>query len=308
MNMKDFALTATELAAVAASRTVGLGNSNLSDEVATTAMRNFFLESGFNGIVKIGEGEMDEAPMLYIGEKFGTGNDYDIAVDPVEGTKCCIYNKAGAVSVIVIAKTNGIINAPDVYMSKLAALDLERLDIMDINEEIDKNILNYSKYTKKNISDINIIMLKRDRHQHFIDKIRTIGARITFIEDGDVGGVLKTSSHFTDQPVDIYLGTGGAPEGVIVSSVANNLNGFFQGKFISSNAQEESRFVKMNINTDKTYTSQDLISTDSVFSMSGITTSEFIHGVEISNTICKIESLIVENNYNISKICRTRKI
>ncbi len=295
--ISNIAINSTIEAALASTDFIGKKDAKSADKVATEAMRNYFKKEKFHGMIKIGEGERDEAPMLFIGEMFSDLHEFDIAVDPLEGTNLCAYNKKGSVSVVVISEKDGIIHAPDVYMEKLACLDLENESIISLEEDIVTNIKNYAKFTKKSIHDVKIIMLDRERHSEDIEKIKKLGAQITLIEDGDVSAILETSSDIKENSYDIYYGIGGAPEGVISACPANALKGFFQGRFVFKNQAEIDRAKKLMKTEDvnRIFQSYELITKPSFFAMTGVTNSDLIKGVERNSKKIQTNTLTISD-------------
>lgn len=296
--IKEIAVNSTIKASIACFDFIGKQDAKLADSVATEAMRNYFKKENFAGMIKIGEGERDEAPMLFIGETFSDKHEFDIAVDPLEGTNLCAYNKNGSVAVVVISEKDGIIHAPDVYMQKLACLNLSQKDIISLEEDIETNIKNYAKFTKKDIKSIKITMLDRERHHEDIEKIKSLGCKISLIEDGDVSAVLETSSILNPTDTyDIYYGTGGAPEGVIAACPANATKGFFQGKFIFKDESQILRAKKLmkTDNVTKLFYADELITKPSFFAMTGVTNSSLINKVEKDNKKITTNTLTISD-------------
>lgn len=231
----------TEAAAIASARWMGRGLKMEADDAATTAMRQVFDSIPMQGTVVIGEGEMDEAPMLYIGEQLGhdeNGPHVDIAVDPLEGTNIVAAGSGNALTVLAIADRGNLLHAPDMYMEKIA-VGPEAAGKIDINAPVIDNLRAVAKAKNKDIEDVVATLLNRDRHQHIVDQIRDAGARIKFISDGDVAAAINTA--FDETGVDILFGMGGAPEGVIAAVALKCLGGEFQGKLIPSNDEEIER-------------------------------------------------------------------
>lgn len=234
----------TEAAAIASAKWMGRGLKEEADDAATTAMRALFDTIPMHGTVVIGEGEMDEAPMLYIGEELGLRNggpQVDIAVDPLEGTNIVAKGTNGAMTVLAIADRGNLLNAPDMYMEKLA-VGPEAAGKVDINASVTDNLKAVAKAKNKEISDVVAILLDRPRHQHIVDEIREAGARIKFIQDGDVNAAISTA--FDETGIDIMFGTGGAPEGVISAVALKCLGGDFQAKLIPEDEAQVERCKK----------------------------------------------------------------
>src|SRR5690625_4907537 len=234
----------TEAAALSSARWMGRGKKNEADDAATTAMRTVFDTIPMRGTVVIGEGEMDEAPMLYIGEKLGTGNGplVDVAVDPLEGTNIVARGSCNALSVIAIADGGNLLHAPDMYMQKIA-VGPESVGKIDINASTIENLNAVAKAKNKDIEDLLVVVLNRPRHETLIQEIRETGARIKLIQDGDVAAAINTA--FDRTGVDILMGTGGAPEGVITAAALKCLGGEIQGKLVPANEEEIARCKKM---------------------------------------------------------------
>lgn len=284
----------TEAAAIASARWMGRGLKNEADEAATSAMRAMFDTIPMHGTVVIGEGEMDEAPMLYIGEELGLRNggpEVDIAVDPLEGTNIVAKGTNGAMTVLAIADRGNLLNAPDMYMDKLA-VGPEAAGKVDINASVTENLHAVAKAKNKPVSEVVAILLDRPRHQHIVDEIRAAGACIKFIQDGDVGAALNTA--FDDTGVDIMFGTGGAPEGVIAAVALKCLGGDFQGKLIPEDEEQLARCKKMGIDVNKVYRLDDLVKgDDAIFAATAVTDSELLTGVQYKGSHCLTHSVVM---------------
>ncbi|PIC64692.1 fructose-bisphosphatase class II [Sporosarcina sp. P13] len=285
----------TEAAAVAAARWMGRGMKNEADDAATEAMRQVFDTIPMEGIVVIGEGEMDEAPMLYIGEELGTGHGpaVDIAVDPVEGTNIVAAGGWNALAVLAVADKGNLLNAPDMYMDKIA-VGPEAVGKIDIDATVTENLHAVAKAKNKDITDIVASVLNRERHKDIIDEIRSAGARIKLINDGDVAAAINTA--FDDTGVDILFGRGGAPEGVIAAVGLKCLGGEFQGRLVPSNDEERERCIKMGLDVDKVLMMDDLVKGDDcIFAATGITDGELMGGVQFKGTYCSTHSLVMRS-------------
>lgn len=284
----------TEAAAIASARWMGRGLKNEADDAATQAMRAMFDTIPMHGTVVIGEGEMDEAPMLYIGEELGLRNggpEVDIAVDPLEGTNIVAKGTNGAMTVLAIADKGNLLNAPDMYMEKLA-VGPEAAGKVDINASVTENLLAVAKAKNKPVSEVVAILLDRPRHQRIVDEIREAGACIKFIQDGDVGAALNTA--FDDTGVDIMFGTGGAPEGVIAAVALKCLGGDFQGKLIPEDEAQLERCKKMGIDVEKVYYLDDLVKgDDAIFAATAVTDSELLTGVQYKGSHCLTHSVVM---------------
>src|SRR5690625_3975936 len=271
----------TEAAALSSARWMGKGNNNEADEAATSAMRTVFDTIPMNGTVVIGEGEMDEAPMLYIGEKLGTGSGplVDVAVDPLEGTNIVANGTWNALSVIAIADDGNLLHAPDMYMQKIA-VGPESVGKVDINAPTIDNLKAVAKAKNKDIEDVVAVVLNRPRHEKLIQEIREAGARIKLIQDGDVAGAVNTALDETG--VDILLGIGGAPEAVLAACALKCLGGEIQGKLHPTNDAEIERCKKMGIeDMDRVFYMDDFCAgDDAIFAATGVTDGELLKGVQ----------------------------
>ncbi|MCI5053996.1 MAG: class II fructose-bisphosphatase [Pelagibacteraceae bacterium] len=260
----------------------GKGDKNAADQAAVDAMRTELNNMNIYGKVVIGEGEMDEAPMLYIGEILGKTKEpkIDIAVDPLDGTKLAANNQPNAISVISISEEGQLLQAPDTYMDKISVGPNLPDNIVDLDEDIKKNIENLAKAKNKNVKDICICMLDRDRHKHFIDGAKSLGSKLKLISDGDVAGSIFSA--LKNSEVDMYVGIGGAPEGVLAASAIKCLGGQFQARLKIEDDDEVSRAKKLGI-TDfkKKYFLNDIVKGDVIFCSSGITDGELVSGIKI---------------------------
>ncbi|MCU9593886.1 class II fructose-bisphosphatase [Caldibacillus thermolactis] len=283
----------TEAAALASARWMGRGMKNEADDAATTAMRNVLNTVPMKGTVVIGEGEMDEAPMLYIGEKLGTGvgPEVDIAVDPVEGTNIVASGGWNALAVLAIADRGNLLHAPDMYMDKIA-VGPEAVGQIDINAPVIDNLRAVAKAKNKDIEDVVATILNRPRHEKIIHEIREAGARIKLINEGDVAGAINTA--FDHTGVDILFGSGGAPEGVIAAVALKCLGGELQGKLLPQSDEEVERCKKMGVDYTRTLLMEDLVKgDDAIFAASGITDGELLKGVQFKGTYGTTHSLVM---------------
>jgi len=282
---RNFALEAvrvTEAAALACARWMGRGDEKKADAAAVNAMREALNGLSIDGTVVIGEGERDKAPMLYIGEKVGNasgvGPKIDIALDPLEGTTICAKGGVNAMAVIAMAEKGGFLHAPDVYMSKIAVGGGLPDGIIDLDDTPLKNLKSLAKAKKCEIADLVVVILERDRHEELIAKVRETGARIQLILDGDVAGVIATSS--PDTGVDIYMGTGGAPEGVLAAAALRSIGGQMQGRLLFSKEEEKTRAKRMGItDLNRKYHLEDLAKGDVMFAATGVTDGSMLKGV-----------------------------
>jgi fructose-1,6-bisphosphatase II / sedoheptulose-1,7-bisphosphatase len=274
----------TEAAALAASRWMGRGDKNAADGAAVEAMRRAFDTVAITGTVVIGEGEMDEAPMLYIGEKVGLyaktggGPEVDIAVDPLEGTSITAKGGPNAMACVALAEKGGFLHAPDIYMEKLAIGPGLPEGIVHIDEAPEKNLRELAKAKKVDVSDLVVCLLDRDRHKDKIKACRAAGARIMLIPDGDVSGVVAVSQ--PDTGVDMYLGSGGAPEGVLAAAALRCIGGQMQGKLLFEDEAQIARAREMGVtDPNRVYDLQDMAKGDVMFAATGVTTGPMLKGV-----------------------------
>lgn len=283
----------TEAAAIASAKWMGRGLKIEADDAATTAMRNVFDTIPMRGVVVIGEGEMDEAPMLYIGEELGTGQgpEVDVAVDPLEGTNIVAAGGWNALAVLAIADRGNLLNAPDMYMDKIA-VGPEAVGKIDINAPVIDNLRAVAKAKNKDIEDVVATILDRPRHKDIIDQIRAAGARIKLINDGDVAGAINTA--FEKTGVDILFGTGGAPEGVIAAVGLKCLGGELQGKLMPQTAEEAERCIKMGLDVSKVLKMEDLVKgDDAIFAATGVTDGELLRGVQLKGGFAESHTLVM---------------
>jgi fructose-1,6-bisphosphatase II / sedoheptulose-1,7-bisphosphatase len=279
-NLALDAVRVTEAAALAASRWMGRGDERAADQAAVDAMRSALNVLDIRGTVVIGEGERDEAPMLYIGEKVGTGSgrEVDVALDPLEGTTICATGAPNALAVIAMAEKGGFLNAPDVYMDKIAVGDGLPDDLVDLDEPPAVNLANLAKAKGGDVTDLVVLILDRPRHQELIAKVRETGARIQLIRDGDVAGVIATTR--LNRTVDIYMGAGGAPEGVLAAAALRSIGGQMQGRLIFRNEEEKARARKLGVtDLNRKYTLTDLAKGDVMFAATGVTDGPLLNGV-----------------------------
>jgi len=269
----------TEAAALSASRLMGRGDEKAADQVAVDAMRAALNSLAIDGTVVIGEGERDEAPMLYIGEKVGSGGPkVDIALDPLEGTTITAKGLTNALAVVAIATEGNFLNAPDVYMDKIAVGGGLPDDLVDIDETPARNLANLARAKKRDVSDLVACILDRPRHEELIRKVREAGARIMLISDGDISGVISTSE--AESGVDIYLGTGGAPEGVLAASALRCIGGQMQGRLLFRNDAEKARAAKWGItDLNRKYGLEEMAKGDVMFACTGVTSGTMLRGV-----------------------------
>lgn len=283
----------TEAAAINCAHWIGKGQKNLADGAAVEAMRKMFDTVPISGTVVIGEGEMDEAPMLYIGEKVGKGGiEVDIAVDPLEGTNLTAKNMNGAIAVMAIAEKGGLLHAPDMYMDKIV-VGPKAKGAIDINLSPEENMINVAKALGKDVSDLTIVLLERERHQYIVDAARKLGASCKFISDGDVSPVIATS--FGTEGIDMMMGKGGAPEGVIAAAAIKCMGGDMQGRLAPETEEEVRRVHEMGIDdVNKLLTLDDLVSTDDVcFVATGVTKGDMLNGVRFTDKYAVTHTVVM---------------
>jgi len=295
----------TEAAALAAARLMGRGDNVAADQAAVTAMRKALNYVQFKGRVVIGEGERDEAPMLYIGEEVGAADSprVDIAVDPLEGTSIVASGGNNALAVIAIAEEGGFLHAPDTYMQKIAVGPKAR-GVIDITATPTENLRRVAKALKAYVEDLCVVILDRPRHQELIKECREAGARIKLIGDGDVAGAIATSMEGTG--VDILMGTGGAPEGVLAAAALKCIGGDFQGILKFRNKEEIDRARTMGItDLNRVYGLEDLARTDVMFSATGVTFGEFLHGVRFFSGGAQTHSIVMRSRSRTLRLIET---
>ena len=300
----DQIIKVSEKAALASSYLVGKKDKIAADQAAVDSMRHELNKIDMNGEVVIGEGSLDEAPMLYTGEKLGNkkGPYFDIAVDPLEGTNFAANNLPGATSVIAIAEKGNLFNAPETYMDKIATGKIEK-GLIDLDYPLKKNIFNLAEFMNKDISLITACILDRPRHKKIIDELKELKVKLKLITDGDVLGALYVSN--PKYNVDIFLGVGGGPEGVLAASALDAYNCYFQGRFIFNNDKDISDAKKMGINDfNKKYELNEIIKGDSIFCATGITTSEVLSGIDIKDGNYASETLVTHKNSHFKEIVK----
>ena len=286
----------TSLAAIAAATEVGRGDEKRADQAAVDAMRTALNALDMQGRIVIGEGERDEAPMLYIGEEVGTGKGpaIDIALDPLEGTTLTAKAMANALAVIAIAPRGGLLHAPDTYMDKLAIGPGFADGIVDLDAPAGENALALAKAKGVAPSDIGVCVLDRPRHQAIIESLRAVGARVHLITDGDVAGVIYTTDPETG--IDMYVGQGGAPEGVLAAAALKCVGGQFQGRLVFRNDDERARADRAGITDFKRrYSLHELVATHAIFAATGVTNGALLKGVKAMNGSVRTHSLVMNS-------------
>ena len=291
-------------AAYASFHMVGKKNKIAADKAAVDSMRNELNKIKMNGQIVIGEGELDEAPMLYIGEKLGTGDgpNLDIAVDPLEGTNFVANNLPGALSVIAVAEKSNLFNAPETYMDKIAISSPDN-GVVDLDNSVSKNIKNLAELKNTRPENLTACILDRPRHKKKIDELKSLNVKLKLITDGDVSGAL----YVTDKKfnIDIFLGIGGGPEGVLAACALDAYGCYFQGRFIFDTDEDKIRAKKMGINNfTQKYELNEIVSGDSIFCATGITSGDLVDGINVSDDKFISETLITHRSTNFRKIIK----
>ena len=300
----DQFINVSSKAALASSYLVGKKDKIAADQAAVDSMRSELNKIDMNGQVVIGEGSLDEAPMLFTGELLGNkkGPNFDIAVDPLEGTNFAANNLPGAISVIAIAEKGNLFNAPETYMDKIATGKIEK-GLIDLDNSLKKNISNLADFMNKDISSITACIMDRPRHKNIIQELKLLNVNIKLITDGDVLGALYVSD--PKYNVDIFLGIGGGPEGVLAASALDAYDCHFQGRFIFDNDKDITDAKKMGISDlNKKYELNEIIKGDSIFCATGITTSDVLSGIEINDNDYMSETLVTHKSSNFKKIIK----
>jgi fructose-1,6-bisphosphatase II len=290
----------TEAASIACARTMGQGDPERSDQHAVSAMRAAFEPIPIHGEVVIGEGERDEAPMLFIGEKVGRRQEgdpqMDIALDPLEGTALCAHGRPGAISVIAMAPEGHLLNAPDIYMSKIACGPVGR-GVIDIDKSPTWNLERLAEAKGTNVSDLTAIILDRPRHEDLIEEVREAGARIKLISDGDVHAAIATADE--DTGIDVLMGIGGAPEGVVAAAALRCVGGDMQGRLWPKDEAQEARVHKVmgeDADIDATLELHELAGEDLLFAATGVTDGELLDGVRYYADGCETHSIVMRSH------------
>ena len=294
-------------AALSSHHFVGKNDKIAADKAAVDSMRSELNKIDMSGRIVIGEGELDEAPMLYIGEKLGTmkGPELDIAVDPLEGTNFAAKNLPGALSVIAVSNKNNLFNAPETYMNKISA-KVKESNVIDLDYSITKNIHNLSDYKNKRPEELTACILDRPRHKKMIDELKNLKVNIKLITDGDVSGALLVTED--KYGVDIFLGIGGGPEGVLAACALDAFDCNFQGKFLFENEKDKIRAKKMGIKDfDKKYELNEIVTGDSIFCATGITSGDLVSGIKIENDQFVSETLITHKSSGLKKFIKSKE-
>ena len=300
-------ISVTSKAALAASFLIGKKDKRAADQAAVDVMRRELNKINMTGEVVIGEGTLDEAPLLYTGEVLGTKNgpNFDIAVDPVEGTNFVANNLPGAIAVLAIGEKGNLFNAPETYMDKIATGKIDK-GVVDLDNSLEKNIKNFSDFHNKDISSITVCILDRPRHKKIINKLKELKVKIKLITDGDVLGAIYVSD--PKYNVDMFLGVGGGPEGVLAACALDAYDCHFQGRFIFDNEKDINEANLMGIkDLNKKYEINEIVSGDSLFCATGITSSDILNGISIDNNTYISETLITHKSSNYKKILKLVK-
>ena len=300
-NLIDKLVDITSSASIACHKYIGKNDKVIADKAATDSMRKNLNKLDIDGKVVIGEGELDEAPMLYIGEKLGTGKgpSIDIAVDPLEGTNFAAKNLPGALSVMCITSKGNLFNAPETYMDKLAVGKDVPKDATNLDFSIEKNIKNIAESKNKDISKITACILDRPRHKEIINKLKDLKVNLKLLSDGDITGALLVTNK--KYKIDIFLGIGGGPEGVLAASALDAFDCKFEGRFLFKTDRDINRAKKMGIkDLNKKYDLSEIVRGDSIFCATGITSGDLVNGVEIKNGKFITETLVTHKNSTIN--------
>ena len=298
----------TSKAALASYHLIGKKDKIAADKAAVDSMRSQLNKINMTGEVVIGEGTLDEAPMLYTGEVLGTKNgpNFDIAVDPVEGTNFVANNLPGGLTVLAIAEKGNLFNAPETYMNKIATEKIEK-GLIDLDYPLKKNIKNLSEYKNKDISSLTVCILDRPRHKKIIDELKDLNVNIKLITDGDVMGALYVSD--PKYNIDMFMGIGGGPEGVLAASALDAYNCFFQGSFIFKTDEDKNTAKRMGINDfDKKYELNEIVSGDSIFCATGITSGDLVGGIKLNKDTFSSETLVTHKSSGLKKVIKLEEI
>jgi len=302
--IKDFARS-TEMAAYGASLFKGKGDKIAADQAAVDQMRNQLNSINMKGRIVIGEGELDEAPMLYINEKVGNNNgeEYDIAVDPLEGTNFTANNLPNALSVIAVARKGNLLHAPDIYMEKIAIGSNLPKNLLNLDYDIKKNIYLLAEAKNTQPNKLTVCILERPRHNSIIKDLKSMGVNVNFISDGDVSGVISVADKNSN--IDMYVGTGGGPEGVLAAAALHCLDCQMQTRLVYQNEEEKNRAKKIGIkNLIKKYNIEDMIKDDVIFCATGVTNGDLVKGIEDNGNFFNSQTLVLHKSSGINKIIR----
>ncbi len=302
------AVRVTEAAAIAAAALVGRGDEKAADQAAVDSMRNALNEQAIHGVIVIGEGERDEAPMLYIGEKVGLGKGprIDIALDPLEGTTLTAKAMANALAVMAWAPEGTLLNAPDTYMDKIACGPNLPAGVIDLDKSPAENVRAVAKAKGCEPGEITVCVLDRPRHADIMASLRQVGARVYLITDGDVAGVMNTAD--PDTGIDLYIGQGGAPEGVLACAALKCVGGQFQGRLIFRNADEKARATRLGVKDfDRKYTLDEIVRADAIFVATGVTKGALLDGVVTKDGFIHTHSLVMNSSTRTVREVRMKR-
>ena len=303
----DYLVRVTSKAALSSSYLVGKKDKISADKAAVDSMRSELNKMNIKGRVVIGEGELDEAPMLYIGEKLGNKNgpELDIAVDPLEGTNFVAHNLPGALSVIAVSEKNNLFNAPETYMNKISTRVKEK-NVVDIDFSIKKNISNLSDYLNKNPEKLTVCLLDRPRHKKIINALKELRVKLKLITDGDVSGALMVTEDKYN--VDLFLGIGGGPEGVLAAAALDAYDCSFQGRFLFETNEDKTRAKNMGIkDLSKKYEINEIVCGDAIFCATGITSGDLVSGIKIEDNIFISETLVTHKSTGLKQVIKLKQ-
>ena len=303
----DQFMNVSSKAALSSSYLVGKKDKIAADKAAVDSMRSELNKMNIQGKIVIGEGELDDAPMLYIGEKLGNKNgpELDIAVDPLEGTNFAANNLPGALSVIAVSEKNKLFNAPETYMDKISTRVKEK-NVIDLDFPVKKNISNLSDYLNKKPEDLTACLLDRPRHKKIINELNDLGVNLKLITDGDVSGALMVTDDKYN--VDIFLGIGGGPEGVLAAAALDAYDCSFQGRFLFNTDKDITRAKKMGIkDLSKKYEINEIVSGDSIFCATGITSGDLVSGIKIENDVFVSETLVTHKSTGLKEVIKLKQ-
>ena len=303
----DQFINVSSKAALSSSYLVGKKDKIAADKAAVDSMRSELNKMNIQGKIVIGEGELDDAPMLYIGEKLGNKNgpELDIAVDPLEGTNFAANNLPGALSVIAVSEKNNLFNAPETYMDKISTRVKEK-NVIDLDFSVKKNISNLSDYLNKKPEDLTACLLDRPRHKKIINELKDLGVNLKLITDGDVSGALMVTDDKYN--VDIFLGIGGGPEGVLAAAALDAYDCSFQGRFLFDTDDDKNRAKNMGIkDLSKKYEINEIVSGDSIFCATGITSGDLVSGIKIENDDFVSETLVTHKSTGLKEVIKLKQ-
>lgn len=302
-------IEAVEEAAIASAKWRGKGQEKSADQAAVDAMRRVLKNLDADAMVVIGEGERDEAPMLYIGEKMGNERSpikIDIAVDPLEGTTICAHNEIGSLSVLAVAPQGGFLHAPDMHMKKIA-VGPAAAEVIDLDKTPADNVMAVAEVLRKPVSEITVAVLDRPRHEDLIAELRRVGVRVRLFRDGDVSKAIETC--LPESPVDLLMGVGGSPEGVLAAAAIKNLGGGMQGRLVVRKSEERERAQRMNLEPDRKLTLDDMVKGEAWFFATGVTPGELLQGIEFNKNDVTTHTLVISSQMSqIQYLTRRRKI